>query len=408
MGALTAKPIAYSGRPWEYDEDFALDLFDSFGANLIINTRGTSIIRILPRINKYLNKFIISDKARFSFDALTQQRVLQPMVSYYDVSTKSNKLIVCALYDLLPIITIIISLITKLHVIFGNFLNTAIVDKLYYSLTSILNTQQLYITADTSTQNKSALWSNLLYPAEITQQSNYDTILILNSNLRFELPNLFYQLQQNVAARRVNSIYLFGSSMALTSNDISIGHREEDLLQIINGKKKITKYLSQTQTLLIAVGASFVNFNILLHLIKRLQSFGIFINIINTWLNPVNVQLQLYNYLTTPLLSQFFLQNNIQEHAQALLLVNTGITPGYLSNYKYKIYIGSHALSTINKFNIVLPIRHFYETTGHFFNFQGTLQTSFRIIDNSELLYHFYDIIRMQQQQLNILIKSKI
>lgn len=49
-GALTAKPQAFHGRPWEYDETFALDFVRYLWYKYYNLIRGgTAIIRILPR-----------------------------------------------------------------------------------------------------------------------------------------------------------------------------------------------------------------------------------------------------------------------------------------------------------------------------------------------------------------------
>jgi hypothetical protein len=42
-----------------------------------------------------------------------------------------------------------------------------------------MNTKQLFITSSKMTQTRAAIWSNFLYPADITQKINYDTILII-------------------------------------------------------------------------------------------------------------------------------------------------------------------------------------------------------------------------------------
>ena len=41
---------------------------DSVGSNIRVDTRGTEIMRIIPRLNEEINEEWISDKTRFSYD----------------------------------------------------------------------------------------------------------------------------------------------------------------------------------------------------------------------------------------------------------------------------------------------------------------------------------------------------
>lgn len=75
VGALTSKPFAYRARPWELRVSETVDTTDSTGANIYVNFKGTEIFRILPKNNKNVNDQIISDKARFSYDANDNNRL---------------------------------------------------------------------------------------------------------------------------------------------------------------------------------------------------------------------------------------------------------------------------------------------------------------------------------------------
>jgi NADH dehydrogenase (ubiquinone) Fe-S protein 1 len=80
VGALTSKPYAFTSRPWELRNTESVDVLDSVGSNIRVDTRGTEIMRIIPRLNEEINEEWISDKTRFSYDALKRQRLTQPMV----------------------------------------------------------------------------------------------------------------------------------------------------------------------------------------------------------------------------------------------------------------------------------------------------------------------------------------
>lgn len=80
VGALTSKPYAFKARPWELISTESLDIFDSCVSNIIIQTRGNEILRILPRRNDTVNESWIPDSTRFGYDAFKLQRLLVPYV----------------------------------------------------------------------------------------------------------------------------------------------------------------------------------------------------------------------------------------------------------------------------------------------------------------------------------------
>ncbi len=78
VGALTSRAYAFVARPWELEKTESIDVFDAVGSNIRIDSRGGEILRILPRLHEDINEEWISDKIRFSFDALRMQRLDQP------------------------------------------------------------------------------------------------------------------------------------------------------------------------------------------------------------------------------------------------------------------------------------------------------------------------------------------
>jgi len=79
VGALTSKPYAFTARQWELKPTESVDVSDALGCNIRIDTRGTEVMRILPRNNEAVNEDWISDKARFQYDGLQRQRLNVPM-----------------------------------------------------------------------------------------------------------------------------------------------------------------------------------------------------------------------------------------------------------------------------------------------------------------------------------------
>ena len=82
VGALTSKPYAFTARPWELSKTETIDVMDALGANIRVDSKGRSIMRVLPRNHDGVNEEWISDKTRFSWDGLRRQRLDRPYIRH--------------------------------------------------------------------------------------------------------------------------------------------------------------------------------------------------------------------------------------------------------------------------------------------------------------------------------------
>ncbi len=81
VGALTSKPFRYTARSWELQRRKSISPHDSVGANLVVQVKHDNVMRVLPRENEAVNECWISDKERFSYQALnSDERLTKPMV----------------------------------------------------------------------------------------------------------------------------------------------------------------------------------------------------------------------------------------------------------------------------------------------------------------------------------------
>ncbi|WP_313953561.1 NADH-quinone oxidoreductase subunit NuoG [Accumulibacter sp.] len=81
VGALTSKPFRYSARSWELSRRKSVSPHDSIGANLTVQIKNNVVMRVLPRENEDVNECWISDKDRFSYEALNSPaRLTRPMI----------------------------------------------------------------------------------------------------------------------------------------------------------------------------------------------------------------------------------------------------------------------------------------------------------------------------------------
>jgi NADH-quinone oxidoreductase subunit G len=81
VGALTSKPFRYSARTWELARRKSVSPHDSLGSNLVVQVKGSRVMRVLPLENEAVNECWISDKDRFSYEALnSDERLTAPML----------------------------------------------------------------------------------------------------------------------------------------------------------------------------------------------------------------------------------------------------------------------------------------------------------------------------------------
>ena len=81
VGALTSKPFRYSARTWELARRKSVSPHDSTGANLIVQTKGSRVMRVVPLENEDVNECWIADRDRFSYEALNgPSRLTAPMI----------------------------------------------------------------------------------------------------------------------------------------------------------------------------------------------------------------------------------------------------------------------------------------------------------------------------------------
>ena len=81
VGALTSKPFRFSARTWELSRRKSVSPHDALGSNLIVQVKHDQVMRVLPLENEEVNECWLSDKDRFSYEALnSEERLTRPMV----------------------------------------------------------------------------------------------------------------------------------------------------------------------------------------------------------------------------------------------------------------------------------------------------------------------------------------
>jgi len=204
VGALTSKPYAFTVRPWELKNIESIDVFDAMGSNIRIDTRGSEIMRILPKSNNKINQQWISDKTRFAYDGLKCQRLYYPMVKQDSkfISTSWEKAIKLITQQILKTDK------KKIGGFIGNFTDQETVLTLKKFLNQI-GSNNFFVEQHNGfiTPNSNTCFdfrSNFLSKIELEnfELEDYDTILLIGSNPRYEASMLNVRLRQSIIKKK--------------------------------------------------------------------------------------------------------------------------------------------------------------------------------------------------------------
>jgi len=80
VGALTSKPFRYTARTWELGRRRSVSPHDGLGANLVVQVKHDRVMRVVPFERPELNECWLSDKDRFAYEGLDEDRLTAPMV----------------------------------------------------------------------------------------------------------------------------------------------------------------------------------------------------------------------------------------------------------------------------------------------------------------------------------------
>ena len=81
VGALTNKVFRFRARPWELIAKTSLGYHDALGSNLFLHVRRGDVLRVVPRDNDDVNECWLSDRDRYSHEGLyADDRAIQPLL----------------------------------------------------------------------------------------------------------------------------------------------------------------------------------------------------------------------------------------------------------------------------------------------------------------------------------------
>ena len=404
VGALTSKPYAYRARSWELQKVESIDFFDSLCTDIEIQTRQFTspefslgkvhvntkeeVVRILPKANSIYEDNWISDKTRYSFDAVRKQRIKFPVIKDTAFQTQNP-----LLEDIL--VNIATSMPIEEEAKKSNVIKiTAVVD-------SLIDLEGLYLmnyalkssgAADITSGNYVSK-INFDVPAYYTLNTtvnalnNLTSLLMVGVNPRFETSILNTSLRKHQLTRDL-SYYFIGVYANLKLKQNHLGISPKKLLAILTNRTGATKNLVLTKGSSIFLGSEVLKSkngaalqNLLRFLAKRLfvktaqgDRFGLLQG------NPTNL---IFNHLgIAPSVRSNLYVEEIQDKKIDLLYTvqpHALATKKWLSSLVYTNVISFVTHKPANFASTTLiPVQTFYEKDGYLVNLEGRIRKFYK------------------------------
>ena len=370
VGALTSKVYAFKARPWEVVSHQNIDTTDCLGSNLTIDTKQSKIVRVSPRTNIEINLEWLSDKARYSYEGNTSQRLAYP---YF----KAKKKLV-PFKSSTSIKTIVYSLLVKskaLKLKMGRNLDN---ESLYLGKTFFRKLGG-EVNAETTNYLPITLPAYFQSGVSLSQIEKSTSCLLVGVNPRSEatLANVRLRSRFKEGLFQVNSL---GNPLDLTYKSKSLGLSPKLLLTLGYGQKDAC--LEYTEKPLVVYGDSlnsrydgFSILNLCFSLLKSKQK--------QKWLGLLRLPLgsnsvcKSFLGVNQPTLKSYSEAKTKQIFSYLIGCENT-IS---LTKEKTKILLETtHINSNFKKCKYVLPLQSVLEKTGHFINYIGSIQKNKEIL----------------------------
>lgn len=252
VGALTNKPFAFTARSWELESVQSVDVLDAVGSNIRVDTRGTEVLRILPRLHEDINEEWLSDKSRFSYDGLSQQRLDTPMIreangEFKEVSWKEAMLTIKESLSAVKG--------SQIMGVAGDLMDAESMVALKDLLNRLGSSNH---TTQVDAPMSPDIRSEYLFNSTIAGIEDADHLLLVGSNPRMEAPLVNARIRKAFLhyGLKVSSI---GESSDLTYQKEELGNDLSILGSIAQGKHPLFEKLSNSDNPMLLVGMAALN-----------------------------------------------------------------------------------------------------------------------------------------------------
>ena len=401
VGALTSKLTAFKARPWELDQFESVDIFDPLLPGIRIDVQGTQLIRVLPKIDKYLNDDWLTNKSRFlllSFSNNSNSFIKQPFIKIKNkfLSVQDSKLIAVSWqaafgYFKIKLIRLLQQQI-KLKLGYFNFLgwfgegNDLLTCYSFYIFLNSFGSPNIYIENSVNYQISNDLRNQYILSAPIlTNVSISKTVFfIIYINLRAITPLLNFKLQQLKKHNSLTNLIYWGKNFKNNSLMLNSGTNQIQWMKNFSGKTWLNHYFLFKTTHFIFNQNLIHNYNNFLFFLDKIQKHylhktgNLSYNVVYYTTTLINLfELNFFNTLHTFNNIQlnknwinkfvYYFSNSQRKENNMINKVvnksNTFIVDNQQYNKKFN-----------NDSNIIFPNKNFFERSTLHFNIEGKLK----------------------------------
>ena len=376
VGALTSKPYVFEARPWELKKTETIDVMDSIGSNIRVDTYDWEVKRVLPIINEDINEEWISDKTRYACDGLLNQRLDTPYIKY------NNKFEKASWNEVYNIIKSKIKDTNKEKIcgFVGDLTNmeTSFIFKEFFDRTIDINnyesrSSQSFI--DTTTRE------NYLFNSTINGIEETDLILLIGTNPRYEA---------TILNARIRKAYLSNSTKIISLNDVGnltypytcLNGKTQTIKDIIENKNDISKRILESKRPMIILGESFLKLKSAEYLFHSLKDFLVNNNKFTDNWNPLNLlstdSSTVGNFDLDIIDKKNNLLNDLNKNKFEIVYLLGQDSLNFSKKNEFIIYQGSHGDKGAEIADIILPGAAYTEQSGYYTNLEGKIQKAYK------------------------------
>ncbi|MCR9254904.1 MAG: NADH-quinone oxidoreductase subunit NuoG [Alphaproteobacteria bacterium] len=248
VGALTSKPYAFKSRPWELTKTESVDVMDAVGSNIRVDSRGSEVLRVLPRIHEDVNEEWIADKTRYACDGLKRQRLDRPFVRV------DGKLKAASWAETFTAIRDKLSGMDgkKIGAIAGDLADVESMLALKDLMTG-LGSPNIDCRQDGAKVGGGARAGHL-FNTSIAGIEEADAILLVGTNPRWEAPLVNARIRKTWLATDIE-VAGIGPRLDLTYDVDWIGAGPQTLQEVVDGKHPFAEVLKAAEKPMIIVGS---------------------------------------------------------------------------------------------------------------------------------------------------------
>jgi NADH-quinone oxidoreductase chain G len=391
VGALTSKPYAFKARPWELRSNESVDLTDSTGSSTYVNFKETEIVRILPKNNNEINESIISDKTRFSYDAIKTQRLQKLFESSDSKNFKNSSWIsIFEKLDSLLKKESKVTFVVNSELDFESLQLLSLIENKYSPNVSIRS-------VDEKTSNSFTSWNSDKIK---NLQTNSRVGILVSSNIRMESAILNTKIRRKVISQIFDVISL-GQHSNLSFPAKFVNLNLNKIFEIFEGKSLMSKYILKHNSPVFFIGDSFN---------KRLKG-GFSISSFIKQMIPSSIVLDIkkssnsigVNYLGFKTISNNCVKNS--DVCVAINLDDTVVIRKLLKNSKSKlVWLNSFGSKIATKADFLVPTLTAFESESIFINLEQRSQKTLKTLpgigdsrDVKKILISLYPEIEKSQ-----------